>query len=212
MMGERSRTMRAVCADIVGGMAFTDSGFPVMEREDVSPSSMVQFNRALTSRPMGGDMVAFFIDDYQFERVWSSPARYVPLLERFGAACSPDFSLYTSYPIEVQRWNHYRSMLMGAYWQINGICVVPTLQWSDERSFSFCFDGVPRGGTVAVSAIGCNRSREASALWREGMDRAMDEVMPSRVLMYGAHPEFDFGGVEVVSYDNEVIGRLHHGR
>lgn len=50
-------------------------------------------------------------------------------------------------------YNHYRKHWLGAYWQDNGITVIPTISWSDKESFGWCFDGELVGGTVAVSSV-----------------------------------------------------------
>ena len=38
-----------------------------------------------------------------------------------------------------------------------GITVIPTLQWAEKETFSFCFDGIELGETVTVSTIGCQQ-------------------------------------------------------
>lgn len=48
-------------------------------------------------------------------------------------------------------YNVFRNRWCGAYFSSKGICVVPTVSWGDENTFDFCFDGIPRGSTVAVS-------------------------------------------------------------
>ena len=39
--------------------------------------------------------VHFFLDDYQFERIWQRPTVYTRKLSKFKVIASPDFSLYT---------------------------------------------------------------------------------------------------------------------
>jgi hypothetical protein len=55
--------------------------------------------------------------------------------------------------------NIYRNMLVGAYWQHCGLTVIPTVSWSDERSFGFCFSGLEKGSAVAVSTNGTGETR-----------------------------------------------------
>lgn len=61
--------------------------------------------------------VHFFIDDYQFERVWEYPDKYISYLEKYGVVCTPDFSPYGDAPLATQIFNHYRKHWVGAYWQ-----------------------------------------------------------------------------------------------
>ena len=59
----------------------------------------------------------FFLHDYQFERVWNQPKKYINKLLHYKAVLTPDFSLFTDYPVAVQIWNTYRNRWLGAYWQ-----------------------------------------------------------------------------------------------
>ena len=48
---------------------------------------------------------------------------------------------------------------VGAYWQSKGMTVIPTVSWSDARSFEFCFDGVEQGSIVAIGMVGCKQAK-----------------------------------------------------
>jgi len=63
-------------------------------------------------------------------------------------------------PLAMQLWNAYRNRAVGYWLQSEGIKIVPNVRWGDERTYNFAFDGVPCGGTVAVSSHGCIKSRE----------------------------------------------------
>ena len=149
----------------------------------------ISFNYAKTCKEPYLYGLHFFVDDYQFQRLWSSPDKYVSLLSRFGAVMTPDFSLYTDYPKVVQLYNHYRKHWLGAYWQYRGITVIPTIGWSDENSLNWCFDGEPVGGTVAVSSVGTQTNSAAKALFQMGYNAMLDRLKPESILFYGAIPE-----------------------
>ena len=70
-------------------------GIPPIEPDHIEPCEMVGFNYAKSCKDPGSKGLHFFVDDYQFERVWNSPARYLDMLSRFAFVCSPDFSMYT---------------------------------------------------------------------------------------------------------------------
>lgn len=67
----------------------------------------------------------FFLDDYQFERFWRQPQRYLDALAKCPLVLGPDFSLYTDFPAPIQHWNHYRNQLLTAWLQHNGVCAIP---------------------------------------------------------------------------------------
>lgn len=176
------------------------------------PQRLIPFNQA--KGMAGGDMgVHFFIDDYQFERVWRSPRRYAELLKPFRCVFTPDFSLYTDMPLAMKLWNVYRSRTLGVYWKSLGLDVIPTLQWAEPRTYGFCFSGIQTGGTVAVSTLGAAKGRLEKQLWTAGMKEAIRQIRPSTILLYGSPIDFDFGSIRVIHYENETIKRLrNYGR
>lgn len=181
---------------------------PEMEPVDVVPKRMIGFNYA-RSRYIGDACVHFFLDDYQFERVWRFPTRY-GYLRRAQCVCTPDFSLYKDFPYELCRWNNYRSYALGAWWQSQGLTVIPTLQWMDVDSYGWCFKYVPKGGTVAVCAKGSQRTKEHRRAFAYGLSNAIEICKPKRVLLLGK-AEFDFGefdGLDVVCYVDGQIRRF----
>lgn len=163
------------------------------------PEQFIGFNYSQSFKGIRSQFgVHFYLDDYQFERVWISPKRYVKLLRQYAFTLSPDFSLYTDMPLVMQMWNVYRSRLLGQFWQNNGINVIPTVRWSDERSYSFCFDGLPRRSVISVSTRGCVRQAEPRKLWQAGMAEAVRRLEPTKILIYGSKIEFDHGDAEVI--------------
>ncbi len=210
----RYQTDQAYNLDIVSRASCGRDGYPRLEAVDAKPGELQGFNYAKSTPPAEkrGKGCHFFIDDYQFERVWKSPASYLETLRGYDCVLTPDFSLYMDMPSPMQAWNRYRSQALGRYWQDRGLKVVPTLSWAQPDSYRFCFAGVPKGGTVAVSTVGVKSSPDALAVWEDGMRRAMDRLKPSRVLLYGGDVGFDFGACEVVRYESGVTERMANGR
>lgn len=143
----------------------------------------------------------FYLDDYQFDRVWKDPNLYIDLMKRFRAVLAPDFSLYTDFPKAVQIYNHYRKHWIARYWQDHGVKVIPTICWSDEASFEWCFDGVPKYSTVSISVLGCNRSEQMKRDYWVGFNKAIEVVQPEKILLFKGNSPItlpDCGGAEIV--------------
>lgn len=198
---ERLRTDNGYNLDICNRFDCPD-GFPELQGVDVAPRELQPFNyaKSTAAEAKKGLGCHFFIDDYQFERVWNRPSQYVDVLKPYQCVVTPDFSLYMDMPDPMQRWNRYRSMALGHYWQSAGLTVVPCLSWAQPESFDFAFKGISKHSTVATSTVGVANDEQAKEIWREGMRRAMSELEPARVLLYGSDIGFDFGGCEVVGY------------
>ena len=207
---ERLRTDRGYHLDEVSRFDCTPDGFPVLQAVDVAPADMQGFNYAKStpSADKSGKACHFFIDDYQFERVWSKPLAYVEALRGYDCVITPDFSLYMDMPDPMQRWNRYRSMACGLIWQRAGLTVVPVLSWAQPETYEFAFSGIPKHATVATSTVGVKNDKDALATWNDGMRAAMKALEPSRVLLYGGNVGFDFGATELIEYKDGG----HHGR
>ena len=200
---ERLKTDRAYNLDLVSTADCDAHGMPRLEPADARPHDLQGFNYAKSGSDDSkrGRGCHFFIDDYQFERCWANPRRVLDWLRPYDCVLGPDFSLYMDMPEPMQRWNVYRSRALCLIWQREGMTVVPTLTWAGPESYGFCFDGIPEGGTVATSTVGVMADGAALEVWRDGMAEALRRVSPSRLLLYGSAPDFDFGDVEVVRYD-----------
>ena len=156
---------------------------------EIDVDSWVSFNYAKGHRNPKNTGVHFFIDDYQFERVWKLPETYVNMLSKFGAVCSPDFSPYADFPKAVQIFNHYKKHWCGAYWQEHGITVIPTITWSSPETLEWAFDGEPVGGIVATSAVGMYEDKQSKKWLLEGYAEMLEWLQPKMVLWKGKVPE-----------------------
>lgn len=143
--------------------------------------------------------IHFFIDDYQFNRVWAQPDVYTSMLSRFSAVLTPDFSTYTDFPKAIQIYNHYRKHWLGAYWQAHNMNVIPTISWSDHASYEWCFDGEPKGACVAVSTVGTQVHKEAGTLFMDGYKEMLKRLEPKQIIIYGKVPdECRVPGIEII--------------
>ena len=71
-----------------------------------APIDMIGFNFAAKYKHSERVGIHFFLKDYQFSRLWTSPDMYIDMLRRFRFVCTPDFSMYTDFPIALQINSH----------------------------------------------------------------------------------------------------------
>ena len=164
-------------------------GIPKLKPETEIARDFIGFHFTKSMKTGAGLGVHFFEEDYLFARLWTSPDTYLPVLGMFDCLLTPDFSLYTDYPVAMQIWNHYRKHWLGALWQEQGFRVIPTIAWSDERSFDWCFDGEPVGGVVAVSSVGTQKTAESRRLFLLGYEEMKRRLSPAKILFYGIVPD-----------------------
>lgn len=209
---ERERTNKAYHLD---GVDFTQMSqdfwqMPVIEATGYIPDRLIGFNYAKTSTDKDCG-IHFYVDDYQFERVWNYPDRYIDTLSEYQCVLSPDFSLYMDMPMPMKIWNVYRSRFIGQYYQRQGMIVIPTMSWAEPETYEFCFKGIPKGSVVSVSTVGVKQDKIALGVWENGMVEMINQIEPKAILVYGGKLEFDYQGIDVKYFENEVTKRWKEG-
>ncbi|PMB89263.1 DUF4417 domain-containing protein [Varibaculum cambriense] len=183
---------------------------PTLTPVDTIPEDLIPFNYLLTSSPDKRKAVHFFLDDYQFERCWKRPYKYLNLLSGYQAVLTPDFSLYLDMPKALKIWNTYRSRLIGQYWQNQGLTVIPTVSWAEPDSYKYAFDGLPIGATLAVSTVGVMMNRQSQKLWKQGAEHLLRTLHPKTLLIYGNPINIDPVDTELIYYQNFANKRLRN--
>ena len=178
---------------------------PVTELPPIS--EWIGFNYVLSDNDPTGKAVHFFIDDYQFERIWNNPQQYVEKLRQYVCVATPDFSPYGDMPLATQIFNIYRKAWVGAFLQSQGITVIPTVRAStDPRSMEFYLDGIPKNSIVLISNM-WTKDKEARKYFIEHEYKNMiDKLHPSKVLVYGKYMD------ELKDDDVEYIETFLQGR
>ena len=167
-----------------------------------------QFNYVLSGKVDKSEGVSFFLDDYQFERVWNFPEKYTEILKKYRCVLSPDFSLFSDFPKAIQIFNHYRKHWVAKFWQERGVKVIPTIAWSDKDSFEWCFDGEPKNSVVAVSTLGCWNNPEYKKAFLLGYEKMKEVLNPSKILVF-CHSEIKelaADNVEFIQYQYNIGG------
>lgn len=164
-------------------------GIPELKPEKFCQCEYIRFIEAERVTNTSGVGVHFFIDDYHFDRIWNMFNRYMVMLSKFDAVLTPEWSMYTDWPVAVNIWNHYRSHYVGAYLQDMGVRVYPTVGWTDKKSYDWCFDGVPIGGCIGVGSIGTQKNIEARKLFIYGYDAMLERVQPETIMFWGSLPK-----------------------
>lgn len=160
-------------------------------------------------------MVHFFLYDYRFERVWKNPDHDLEKLARYRAVLSPDFSMYLEMAPVMQLYNVFRNRWCGAYWASKGIRVIPTVNWGDESTFDFCFEGIEKGSVVAVSTYMASEheNRQDQKKWfMAGYDEMLRRIEPEKIVCYSTpFPEMQ-GNIIYVDYERSSWRYLHYER
>ena len=148
----------------------------------------IGFNYASTCRTRSWKGVHFYLDDYQFDRIWFDINRYCALLGEYKVSLTPDWSIYRDWPDAVNIFNHYKKHYFGAYLQHYGFTVIPSVNWGGKETFDWCFDGEPINSCVAVSSVGTQMGQESKSGFVYGWNAMIERLNPSTILFWGAVP------------------------
>lgn len=188
-------------------------GIPALEPTQTKHDKMLRFMDWKEVDDPENYIAHFYYDDYKFMAAWRDPDKYIERLRKFKAVVTPNFSTYTDFPKALQILACYRSNWCGAYWQMLGIDVIPDVCWGDRESWDFCFEGIPKGGTVAISSVSVANdplfNGKKDTLFKDGFDEMVRRLSPSTILYYGTMIKGVEGDniINIPSYYEEKFGR-----
>ena len=176
-------------------------GFPIVKSsEDFRATDLIPFNLSKKKKAEDKDKaVHFFLDDYKFEQVWTSPTKYIKLFEYYGNILSPTFSVWDNQPYALNLFNIYRSRWCVRFFQEMGINVLVDVRWSDKKSYDMCFSGREKGSPVIVNTVGTKQLVNRK-MFVDGFEEMLRVVEPSKLYVYGEYMPLHFD-----KYFDEVI-------
>ena len=185
-------------------------GIPVIQKSQFSSCELqdlrlIGFNQIKKDNGSHANrMVHFFLYDYLFETIWKDPQPFIEHLSKYAGVLSPDFSMYIEMPAAMQLYNTFRNRWCGAYLQSKGIRVIPAINWGTEKSFDFCFAGVPKGSAVAVSTYmfhAHGNHADQKDLFMNGYQEMLKRIEPEHIICYSEPFKEMRGNITYVDYD-----------
>lgn len=165
-----------------------------MKNEEI-PKCLIPFSKIKNAKNKRG-YIHFYEHDKIFQNFIADVKNYIPLLSQYDGVITPDCTLAIGQISYLQMTNTYFNRAVGVFLQKHGISVIPTVRWSDESSFSFCFNGLPKNAIVAISTHGCIKSNIQKKLFRNGVIEMIKQLQPRDVIVYGYMPKSVFHDLE----------------
>lgn len=159
------------------------------------------FSKA-ASQPNFQNLLHFYEHDYKFERIRRNPMHWIDFCEKFRIVISPDFSLYWSMPLEMQKANKDFNLYFANELVKRKSDVIFNVRFGDERSYNFCFEGFPKNGVVAVGTHGCTKRYDERIVFEAGFTEMIRRLTPKVVVVYG------YANLKVFSWFKEQGGIL----
>lgn len=166
-------------------------GVPQLAKENYIPTQQVRpFNYMMSLANLEEWWIHCFCDDYQFERLWGKFDLYLKYLVKLKGFISTDFSLYRDYDEELLIWNCYRNRCLAYAAQKAGVTVIPTAGFGSERTWEWCFDGLPLNSSVAITTNGILGDPEARRLFVGGIEALVNTIHPTNLIVCGKYPQW----------------------
>lgn len=190
---EDHKTLGTLHSIICNGIEFTSKNqFPIV-RPIVTevPKNICSVHRLhrKTESFLKNQCGHFFTNDKNIEPFWNYPYRYLSWLKKFDCITSTDFSIYTNM-VQIQKlWNSFRNKLMTAFFQRNGISVIPAPSWADSPDIDIFMEGWPKNSVIAINSTGIGRDKRCRYVWLDGYYAMLDILKPLHIIRYGAYIE-----------------------
>lgn len=202
--------------DILNNLEFINSTapFPTPKVQKVNPFDLppvaTPFSKALNGTNKDIVMV-FYEPDTNFARILHNPKRYVEPLKKFTCVIGPDFSQKIGMAPFVNFYNHWWNMALTAYFQSQGVHMVPNVTWSDPASYTYAFVGIPKHSVIAINCTGIKGNHAAMYLWRKGYEEALRALEPILIIRYGDKMPGERDDISVY-FENINLKNLRNGR
>lgn len=169
--------------------SYDANNFPIIKKDDfdfndLEKIKICNFKNIKKQKCRESSLVTMFNYDYELEKLWQNPFRYLTKLLGFYAICTPDYSVYANMNYNDIRFNIYRNRWYGSFLQEKGFKVVPSISWALEDTYDLCFSGVEKGSIVIVSTLG------ACSNWNNfinGFNKMKDIINPSLIIIFGKY-------------------------
>lgn len=183
---QRSSTIQISHLDILGQLRYERQfGMPVIDAyQSEVPKCLIRWDEAMRAS-MCSCTPHFYIYDELFTAIVRTPDRYLPIIKRFPSIIGPDFSQYVNMPKPVRMYNAFLNKAITAFWQQNGINVIPNVTWSTPDSYDYSFAGLPQNSVVSINCNGIRAHSSSQYLWIKGYKEALNRLKPSCIIRYG---------------------------
>lgn len=182
------------CKDIFRAFLIENAKFsgmydiPVIRAEHSVPRKLIRFSDACREKKDYNQWVMFYENDFEFERIWNQPRRYLRILSKFEGVITPDFSLYYDMPLAMQIWNIYRSRAIGSWLQHNGVRVIPNIRVGARDTMEVSCTGIPKHNIIAMGTLGCLDDLAYREKFEQNVEIITELLEPETIVVYGGLP------------------------
>lgn len=179
---------------LVEGATFIgDAGIPVLQNMNnlQVPKELIPFTKSRKNLERR-KFVHFYVHDDNFKCVFNHPEKYVELFKTYDGIISPDPTMFIDNSKCLLETSTYMNRAFAFYYAKKGIPVIPNIRWTNEKSYEFCFLGIPKKYIVSISTHGCCKSRQQKEDFKKGLSKMLEVLEPTDVIVHGSMPKSIF--------------------
>ena len=214
-LAESYKTLGPLHSALCIGVDFTSKNqFPIVEPNNGNIPEILCSVHRLHKKPdslLRGICGHFFTSDSNLEPYWTHPFKNLQWLKKLGYVTSTDFSLYSNMVLMQKLWNSFRNKLLSAFYQRNGINLIPAPSWGDLVNIELYMEGWPKESIIAVNSTGIGLDKRCRHIWLEGYHAMLDILKPVHIIRYGAYIEGERTEMSTFYPNNNKLG-YRYGR
>ena len=179
---------------LVKGATFVgEAGIPVLPRMKnlQIPKELIPFTKSRKNLERR-KFVHFYEHDEYFKCLLNHPEKYTELLKTYDGIISPDPTMLIDNSKCLLETSTYMNRAIGFYYAKNGIPVITNVRWTNDKSYSFCFLGIPKNYIVSISTHGCCKTKKQKENFKEGLSKMLEVLEPTDVIVHGCMPKSVF--------------------
>ena len=164
--------------------------FPQLSAQQLIPSDNPLPINYMTSKKYIGNWFHCFTNEKPYQKFWYNFNRYIPYIQSAKGLIATDFSLYRNDETDTLIRNCYKNRVMAYAMQKINPNVIPTAGFAGEKTWDWCFDGLPHHSTVAITTNGTLSDPEAKRLFVGGVDTLVKTLSPFALVICGKFPDW----------------------
>ena len=153
----------------------------------------------------------FFTTEPHIDPFWNQPFRYLPFLKKLDCVISTDFSIYSNMLLIQKLWNSFRNKLMSAFFQRQGIILIPAPSWGDLSHMDLFMEGWPKESLIAINSTGIGLDKRCRHIWLDGYFAMLSILKPTHIIRYGAFIEGECREISTYYSNNNKPGFRYGG-
>lgn len=174
--------------------------FPKLKPDNFIPLALTPINKIKGDSLRELKTVHFFCNDFEFERVYKYPFRYLKVFKKYYGVIGTDFSgfLENRKFKALNIFNVFKNRLVDNFLQQNGVRVIPSVVFGSLDDFPWCCDGIPKNSTIAISSLG-SLGQLTRSVFINCFKKTVEVLKPHTIIFIGTVP------AELKQYQDIII-------